>query len=297
VTCRLATSGQGADWPLSGKFGCDAEMAADLLTHAQLLGLDPVGISFHVGSQQRDPRQWDAAIADAAAVFATCAASAVPLRNLDLGGGFPARYRDSVPDIGEYVRTIRSSLATHFGEGRPSVAVEPGRFIVAEAGVLHAEVVLVSRKSYADDHRWVYLDAGVFGGLAETLGEAITYPIATSRDGDGSGVGPVVLAGPTCDSVDVLYERNRYELPRSLTTGDRLMFLSAGAYTNAYCTDGFNGFGPLAVYCIPNEPSAPRTRNDENCHTSAGSTGAEVNGSTRLASGVQSTGSETIGPR
>jgi len=106
-------------------------------------------------------------------------------------------------------------------------------------------------RSYGDDHRWVYLDAGVFGGLAETLGEAITYPLVTSRDADDAAVGPVVVAGPTCDSVDVLYQRHRYELPLDLTAGDTVSFLSAGAYTNAYCTDGFNGFGPLDVYCIP----------------------------------------------
>jgi ornithine decarboxylase len=136
--------------------------------------------------------------------------------------------------------------------------VEPGRSIVADAGVLHTEVVLVSRKSSADEHRWVYVDAGVFGGLAETLGEAITYPIVTSRDNhnhnhdDGhDDRAPVILAGPTCDSLDVLYERHRYRLPRSLVAGDTVTFLRAGAYTNAYCTDGFNGFGPLDVYCVP----------------------------------------------
>jgi ornithine decarboxylase len=95
----------------------------------------------------------------------------------------------------------------------------------------------------------VYLDTGVFGGLAETLGEAIKYRIVTSKDGGPTG--PVVLAGPTCDSLDVLYERFRYELPLDLEPGDRVTILSAGAYTKAYATDGFNGFRPLPAYCLP----------------------------------------------
>jgi ornithine decarboxylase len=254
VLCRLATSGAGADWPLSGKFGCDAEMAVELLLSADRLGLDAEGVAFHVGSQQRDPSQWDDAIAEASVVFAKCQSSGLRLRMLDLGGGFPAHYLDPVPPIEDYSRAIRASLARHFGppSQQPQLMIEPGRFVVADAGVLHTEVVLVSRKSSADEHRWVYVDAGVFGGLAETLGEAITYNIITSRDQDNNNAtGPVVLAGPTCDSLDVLYERHRYRLPLALEAGDTVTFLSAGAYTNAYCTDGFNGFGPLDVYCVP----------------------------------------------
>jgi ornithine decarboxylase len=85
------------------------------------------------------------------------------------------------------------------------------------------------------------------------LGEAIKYRLLTSRDGGPAG--PVVLAGPTCDSVDVMYERHRYQLPLALTAGDRLLLLSAGAYTSTYCTDGFNGFSPMQVHCLP--PSTP----------------------------------------
>ncbi|HEX3539327.1 MAG TPA: type III PLP-dependent enzyme [Acidimicrobiales bacterium] len=256
VFCRLLTAGSGADWPLSGKFGCDPDMAADLLLMAARLGLDPCGVSFHVGSQQRDPGQWDADIARAATVFHAVAREGIRLRLLNLGGGFPAHYIDDIPPIEVYGEVIRAGVRRHFGEQPPDLVVEPGRYVVADAGVLLTEVVLVARKSYGDTERWVYLDTGVFGGLAETLGESIKYRLTTTwRRGrtaaDNGADGPVVLAGPTCDSLDVMYQHHRYRLPLDLEAGDRVLFQSAGAYTKAYCTDGFNGFVPMPAYCLP----------------------------------------------
>ena len=254
VLCRLLTAGAGADWPLSRKFGCSPAMAVDLLLEADDRGLGARGVSFHVGSQQRDPAQWEPAIASAAAVVGEVvrrSGGRVRPRVLNLGGGLPARYLDAVPDVEVYGAAIRASVERHFPDAadRPRLMLEPGRHLVADAGVLHTEVVLVARKSHDSDERWVYLDAGVFGGLAETLGEAIRYRLVTSRDGGPTG--PVVLAGPTCDSLDVLYERHRYRLPLDLRAGDRVSLLSAGAYTSVYCTDGFNGFSPLPVHCLP----------------------------------------------
>ncbi len=256
VFCRLLTSGSGADWPLSGKFGCAPDMAADLLILAARLGLDPCGVSFHVGSQQRDPGQWDADIARAAAVFSAVEAEIAPLRLLNLGGGFPAHYLDHIPPIDAYADAIRAGVSRHFGDRPPALVVEPGRYVVADAGVLVTEVVLVARKAYGSVDRWVYLDTGVFGGLAETLGESIKYRLTTVPGGGRAPSGdgptePVVLAGPTCDSLDVMFQHHRYELPLDLEAGDRVLFQSAGAYTKAYCTDGFNGFVPMPAYCLP----------------------------------------------
>lgn len=254
VFCRLLTTGQGADWPLSRKFGCEPDMAVDLLVAAADLGLDPCGVSFHVGSQQRDTSQWDPALERAAGVFAEVAARTgghVRLRIVNLGGGFPAHYLEGVPEVGEYAEAIEAAVERHFGADRPAMLVEPGRYVVGDAGVLQTEVVLVARKSYSDAERWVYIDAGVFGGLAETLGEAIKYRLVTSRDGEDGRTGPVVIAGPTCDSLDVLYQHHRYSLPLDLRAGDTVTVLSAGAYTKAYCTDGFNGFEPMPAYCLP----------------------------------------------
>jgi ornithine decarboxylase len=232
---------------------------------AARVGLEPCGVSFHVGSQQRDPGQWDADIARAAAVFSATRREGVELRLLNLGGGFPAHYLDDIPAISVYADAIRSGIRRHFRDRAPTLIVEPGRYVVADAGVLVTEVVLVARKSYEDGHRWVYLDTGVFGGLAETLNESIKYRLTTTRrPGRSSGpsgpagpgapmgpMGPVVLAGPTCDSLDVMYQHHRYQLPLDLEAGDQVLFQSAGAYTKAYCTDGFNGFVPMPAYCLP----------------------------------------------
>lgn len=248
VMCRILTSNEGAEWPLSRKFGCEIEMAAGLLGLSGDLGLVPAGVTFHVGSQQRHPRQWDEAIALTGRLFSELASSGVRLRMVNLGGGFPAHYRGHVPPIGAYAEAIMKAMAYHFGADLPEMVVEPGRYLTGDAGVIRSEVVLVSWKCEGDDKRWVYLDVGIFGGLAEAMDEAIKYHLLTSRD--GGPVGPVILAGPTCDSVDILYEQADYRLPLDLTCGDTVDILSAGAYTTCYSTVGFNGFGPLACHCI-----------------------------------------------
>jgi ornithine decarboxylase len=145
VFCRLLTSGEGADWPLSRKFGCVPEMAVDLLVMADQLGLEPHGVSFHVGSQQRDPTQWEPAIERAGAVFTELGRKGIELSMLNLGGGLPAQYIDPLPSLDEYAAAIDGSLQRHFGGSRPSIIIEPGRYIAGDAGVLHTEVVLVSR--------------------------------------------------------------------------------------------------------------------------------------------------------
>ena len=247
VFCRILVETVGAEWPLSRKFGCAPEMARQLLLQARFLGLEPVGVSFHVGSQQTDCSQWDTAIASAAAVFADLKHQGVELSLVNLGGGMPARYRDGVPPVEAYATAIMASLHRYFGEILPRVIVEPGRSLVGDAGTLCAEVVLVSRKGADDPQRWVYLDAGKFNGLTETMDESIKYRIVTDKD---AGVhGPVVLAGPTCDSADIMYEKTVYELPLDLVPGDLVYVLSTGAYTTSYASVAFNGFAPLATHC------------------------------------------------
>jgi ornithine decarboxylase len=147
-----------------------------------------------------------------------------------------------------YGSAIFRGLRKHFGNAIPETIIEPGRGMVGNAGVIEAEVVLVSKKSEADPVRWVYLDIGKFGGLAETIDESIRYPIRTARD--GGKVAPCILAGPTCDSVDVLYEKEPYPLPVSLEIGDRVLIEGTGAYTATYSTVAFNGFPPLKTYHI-----------------------------------------------
>lgn len=248
VFCRILVDCAGAEWPLSRKFGCEPDMAADLLARAHQLGLDAYGVSFHVGSQQTDLTQYDTAIAQAADLFKAVDAKGVRLRMVNVGGGFPSRYRTDVPPISSYGRAIRDALKRHFGANTPELIVEPGRYIVGDAGVIASEVVLVSHKGGADQRRWVYLDVGKFHGLAETMDEAIKYRVLTPHD--GTETMPVVLAGPTCDSADILYEKTDYRLPKALKAGDRVLILSTGAYTTTYSSVAFNGMPPLASVCI-----------------------------------------------
>ncbi len=248
VFCRILTDGAGAEWPLSRKFGCDPSMAVEVLLRAHSLGLRAHGVSFHVGSQQMQLAAWDAALAEARAIFDAMQGHGVSLAMVNLGGGFPTRYLKPVPGTGQYGNAIHAALIKHFGNAIPETIIEPGRGMVGNAGVIKAEVVLVSRKHANDNHRWVYLDIGKFGGLAETMEEAIRYPIRTARDGDAKA--PCVIAGPTCDSADVLYEKTPYDLPVTLTVGDEVLIEATGAYTTTYATVAFNGFAPLKSYVI-----------------------------------------------
>ncbi|WP_343714699.1 type III PLP-dependent enzyme [Inquilinus sp.] len=248
VFCRILTSGEGAEWPLSRKFGCEPSMARELLAMAPGLGLDAYGVSFHVGSQQRDTGAWDQALESAAGIFRDLAAKGIELKMVNLGGGFPTKYLKEVPTAEAYGRAIDASLRNHFGNRLPETIIEPGRGMVGNAGVIQTEVVLISNKSANDNTRWVYLDIGKFGGLAETMDEAIRYPISTIHDGDASE--PAILAGPTCDSADVLYEKTPYPMPVSLAIGDKVLIHGTGAYTTTYSAVAFNGFAPLKAYYI-----------------------------------------------
>jgi ornithine decarboxylase len=248
VFCRILYDCAGAEWPLSRKFGCDPEMAVDVLDLAKRLGLEPYGISFHVGSQQRKVKAWDRALAMASSVFRDCAERGINLSMVNMGGGFPTKYLKEVPAVVQYGRSIFRALRKHFGNAIPETIIEPGRGMVGNAGIIEAEVVLISKKSDEDEVRWVYLDIGKFGGLAETMDESIRYAIKTPHD--GAEMTPCVLAGPTCDSADVMYEKLPYPLPVTLEIGDKLLIEGTGAYTSTYSAVAFNGFPPLRTFHI-----------------------------------------------
>ncbi|HKI61768.1 MAG TPA: type III PLP-dependent enzyme [Mariprofundaceae bacterium] len=249
IYIRLLTEGSHtADWPLSRKFGCPTDMAIDLLLLAKELGLEPYGLSFHVGSQQRDISAWDSAIDKVKTIFDWLKKEHdVQLKMINMGGGFPANYLNRTNDLATYAEEIKYYLHEDFGDDLPEIILEPGRSLCSNAGVLVSEVVLVSRKSQSALHRWVYTDVGKFSGLIETLGEAIKYPIYTEKTGEEE---ECVLAGPTCDSADIMYEDYKYELPLSLEIGDRLYWFSTGAYTTSYSAVEFNGFPPLKQYFV-----------------------------------------------
>ncbi|NLC08995.1 MAG: type III PLP-dependent enzyme [Gammaproteobacteria bacterium] len=249
VYVRILTEGSSsADWPLSRKFGCQPDMAMDLLVLARELGLVPYGISFHVGSQQREIGVWDAAIGKVKHIFTRLKAEdGIELQMINLGGGFPANYLTKTNPLTAYAEEITRFLQEDFGDNMPEIILEPGRSLVANAGVLVSEVVLVSRKSRMAIERWVFTDVGKFSGLIETMDESIKFPIWTEKQGE---LEDVVIAGPTCDSADIMYENYKYGLPLNLASGDRLYWLSTGAYTTSYSSVEFNGFPPLKQFCI-----------------------------------------------
>jgi ornithine decarboxylase len=248
VFCRVLVDCGGAEWPLSKKFGCSPEMARELLIKAKKAGLDPYGLSFHVGSQQTDLEQWDRALGRTSQLFFALQEDGVELKMINLGGGLPARYRTEVAGVKEYALAIMRAMTRHFGNDLPEMIIEPGRSMVGDAGVIQSEIVLISKKDAADKKRWVYLDIGKFGGMAETMDEAIKYRFRTKLDGRKSG--PVIIAGPTCDSADILYEKTEYKMPMDLKVGDKVEILATGAYTSSYSSVNFNGFAPLKTVCI-----------------------------------------------
>ena len=249
IYVRILTEGSTtADWPLSRKFGCQTDMAMDLLVLAKELGLEPYGISFHVGSQQRDIGAWDAAIAKVKVIFERLKEEDnITLKMINMGGGFPANYITKTNTLKTYAEEITRFLQEDFGDELPEIILEPGRSLIANAGILVSEVVLVSRKSHTALERWVYTDVGKFSGLIETMDESIKFPIWTEKQGE---LEDAVIAGPTCDSADIMYENYKYGLPLNLAIGDRLYWFSTGAYTTSYSAVEFNGFPPLKAYYI-----------------------------------------------
>ncbi|ENU79060.1 hypothetical protein F975_03030 [Acinetobacter sp. ANC 3789] len=249
VYFRLSIDGaETADWPLSKKFGCDAQSVIELAIKAQELGLTPYGISFHVGSQQRNIGSWDNALQETKAIFDKLANQhQIFLKMLNLGGGLPAQYVQKTAEFTIYSEQINAALALFKDYVLEQIILEPGRSLVGNAGILVSEIVLISERPHSGNKRWLYTDVGVFNGLIETLGESIEYPILCEKTGHSD---PVVLAGPTCDSMDIMYQNKKYDLPLSLEIGDHLYWLSTGAYTTSYSSIEFNGFSPLKYYTL-----------------------------------------------
>lgn len=248
VFIRILMRSTEAEWPLSRKFGCSSSMAIPLMHEARDLGLKPIGLSFHVGSQTRHPHMWYDSLDSVAAIWHNARDEGFELTLLNIGGGFPAYYGVDITDPQEYGETIIDAVHERFGNVEYIMA-EPGRGMVGSAGCIAAEVLLVSRKHEEDPVRWVYLNIGRFHGLAETEAEAIKYQLLTP-DCESTETAPCIVAGPTCDSADVLYETHKINFPVDLAYGDRVIVLNCGAYTSTYSSVAFNGFPPLRVEVI-----------------------------------------------
>ena len=244
VYVRLATGSPGSAVPSEGKFGVAGGQAVELMRSARSLGLHPYGIAYHVGSQMTDPRAWEDATCRSAAVLRELQAHGITLRMLNIGGGFPARYADPVPVLSDYGACIRRAVARHLPYPI-QLCAEPGRALVAEAGVLVATVIGTAERA---GKSWLHLDVGAFNGMMETLltQNRLVYPLADSRAAAERCA--YHITGPTCDSQDTMFLG--VSLSRDLVPGDLVYIYTAGAYTTCYAS-AFNGFSAPTTHCLP----------------------------------------------
>jgi len=236
VLVRLSTSGAGSDWPLSGKFGCSPDEAVDLVRRMPGLGLVPYGLTFHVGSQAVHAGAWSRAIATCGVIMRRLDEDGVRLRLLDLGGGYPVPYDTAMTGIEEIGAVVTDAVATL--PYPVALAVEPGRYLTAEAGTMTATVIGRARRRGKD---WLHLDVGAFGGLMEALetDRGLHNPVTCQHGHAAPVLTPMSVTGPTCDSEDTVL----IDAPvcAELVTGDRVRIGCTGAYTTAYAST-FNGF-------------------------------------------------------
>jgi ornithine decarboxylase len=227
---RIDAPNVGSDWPLSGKFGAQTKEAEEIVAVAAELKADLAGVTFHVGSQCRNPENWRVGMDNARRMFRKMRLKGLKPRLLNIGGGFPVRHTKPIPSIEMISEVVNRELATLPQDVR--VMAEPGRFLVSDAGWFVCRVVGTATRA---GKRWVYLDAGMFGGIIETT-EGLQYDVLTERSGR---LMPWTVAGPTCDSVDVVMREQL--LPEDLQADDFVYIPNAGAYTTAYASN-FNGF-------------------------------------------------------
>jgi ornithine decarboxylase len=227
---RIDTPNIGSDWPLAGKFGAHPSEVRDIIAAAAKLKADLAGVAFHVGSQCRNPENWRVGIEKSRAVFDQMAKAGLNPRLLNIGGGFPVRHVKPIPSIEVIGEVVNRALEAFPAKVR--VIAEPGRFLVSDAGYFVCRIMGTATRA---NKRWMHLDAGLFGGIIETA-EGLKYKVRTDRAGPDI---PWNVAGPTCDSIDVVMRDE--PLPSDLQEGDYLYLRNAGAYTTAYASN-FNGF-------------------------------------------------------
>ncbi|HXZ60377.1 MAG TPA: type III PLP-dependent enzyme [Steroidobacteraceae bacterium] len=241
---RVSFRAPGAVCDLSRKFGCDPEGVLDLARIAAGLGIGVRGLSFHAGSQTPDATKHVEALEACARLMAAARRERLGIFDtLDIGGGFPIDYTQPVQDIGRFCAPLRAALSAL--PKRVRVIAEPGRYIVGPAAI---GVASVMGRAQREGHWWYYLDDGLYGSYSGQLYDHARYPVEPLRDSPERL--PSVLAGPTCDSIDVIAEN--LMLPQ-LEAGDLIIGRAMGAYTRASATE-FNFFPRATVVAVNTRP-------------------------------------------
>lgn len=241
VLVRIKVPNVGSVVELSRKFGTDPADAIPLLVKALRMGLSPCGISFHVGSQCTEVRNYEEAFEMASIIFQDAKLKQLPLSIVDIGGGFPIPQRREDGDpFGRMAPVMRREMDRLFDSGIRIIA-EPGRALVGPAGTLAVRVI---GRSIRENKNWYYLDDGVYGTLSGILFDHCKYEFRSDRRGPTR---LSTLAGPTCDALDLVSVGE--ELPE-LDVGDFLVVPNIGAYSLASATD-FNGMPRAKVVAVP----------------------------------------------
>jgi len=241
---RVSFRSPGAVVDLSRKFGCDPEDLLDLARLARKLGIPVRGLSFHVGSQAADPSKHVEAIQVCSRLMAQAKKEKLGVFDtLDIGGGYPIEYGQKVADISRFCAPIRAALAKL--PARLRVIAEPGRYICGPAAI---GVSSVMGRAKREGHWWYYLDDGLYGSYSGQLFDHAKYPVESLKEGTEKF--PSVLAGPTCDSIDVIAEN--LMLPQ-LKAGDLIVGRAMGAYTWASASE-FNFFPKATVVSVNRKP-------------------------------------------
>lgn len=230
VFLRVYTSNEGSGQALNTKFGVNIKDAPKLIDYAISCGLDPFGITFSVGSQCDNISNWEKAIQLVAPLFDKYPS----LTALDIGGGFPIKYVKNALSLEDISNVIESSLKKFFKK-RPSLYLEPGRYIVGSTGTTVSSVIGTKTN---EDINWCFVDVSIFGGFLELFEfeDGFSYRISTNSKSHERLL--YNIAGPTCDGCDILAKN--ILLPK-IDMNSLIYFHSTGAYTNEYASN-FNGF-------------------------------------------------------
>lgn len=239
VYCRVRVSQVGASWPLGNRFGAPLNEASKIMLYAKEKGLNPCGLSFHVGSQQLSAESYLQAFNQISSIIKQLEEVGIEIKFINAGGGFPVSYREKAPALFDIAKVFNDFKKLYDKE----IWIEPGRFLAATAGFIETEVIQVVRRE--NELPWVYLDIGRFQGLAEAEGEMILYKFEHSNQ--NKELMEARIAGPTCDGVDLICVNAPALVPSNIKAGDRLIIPNTGAYTYTYSSVGFNGFSPLNV--------------------------------------------------